>query len=67
MGEVATDLPAMLDAVRRMLGDPVLLRAAGARAREYVATHHAPERIGEQLAAVLDPLIAASRARRAGA
>jgi glycosyltransferase involved in cell wall biosynthesis len=64
MGEVATEFPRMLEAVRRMLADPELRRAAGARARAYVESHHGPERVYGQLAGVLDPLVAAGRARR---
>jgi glycosyltransferase involved in cell wall biosynthesis len=64
IGEIATDLPGLQAAIARWMSDPARRRATGARARSYVAEHHAPARIVEQLAGVVDDVIRRVRVRR---
>ena len=45
LGEALASAPAMRDAVRRLLGDPAALAAAGARCRAYMAHEYAEARI----------------------
>ncbi len=66
LGEIATDLPAMEAAVRRLLSDPDARAAAGARARGYVARHHAPDAVLDRLASLFDRVVAGVRSRRRG-
>jgi phosphatidylinositol alpha 1,6-mannosyltransferase len=66
LGEVATDVPAMEAAIRRMLADPAGRAAAGARARAYVERRHAPARILDRLATLFDRVVADVRSRRGG-
>jgi glycosyltransferase involved in cell wall biosynthesis len=64
IGRVATDYDGLLRAVTACLSDPSERAAAGRRAREYVRRRHAPELVMNQLAAVLDRVVSAVRARR---
>jgi glycosyltransferase involved in cell wall biosynthesis len=48
----------------RWMGDPARRSTAGARARSYVAERHAPARIVDATAGVMDQVIRAVRARR---
>ncbi|HTM57082.1 MAG TPA: glycosyltransferase family 4 protein [Candidatus Udaeobacter sp.] len=64
LGAVATDYDALVNAVGRLLADPAARIEAGARARAYVASRHAPEAVLDQLGGVLDRVISATRARR---
>jgi glycosyltransferase involved in cell wall biosynthesis len=61
LGGVATELPALEAAVRRLLGDPEARVAAGRRARDYVARHHAPAAVLDRLAALFDRVVAGVR------
>jgi glycosyltransferase involved in cell wall biosynthesis len=65
LGESAVDLEAMTEAVRRWMADPARRAAAGARARAYVAAHHAPDVVIDRLATVFDGLVGNVRARKA--
>jgi glycosyltransferase involved in cell wall biosynthesis len=67
LGDVVGDFDALEVAVGRWMADPVARRVAGQRARAYVQAHHAPERIHDQLAAVVDGVVARVRARRGAA
>ena len=64
LGAVVTDYDSLVSAVRRLLADPEERRQAGTRARAYVARRHAPGAVLDQLSAVLDRVIAQTRARR---
>jgi glycosyltransferase involved in cell wall biosynthesis len=64
IGEIAADLSGLEAAIARWMGDPARRRAAGARARSYVAERHAPARIVDATAGVMDRVIRAVRARR---
>lgn len=64
LGEVAADPQGLEAAVVRRMADPAWRREAGARARRYVEAHHAPAPIVAGLAAIVDPVIVAARARR---
>ena len=65
LGRAAPDYPALLAAVRELLADPAERRAAGQRARQLVASRHAPDAVFDQLATLLDGVVAAVRTRRA--
>jgi glycosyltransferase involved in cell wall biosynthesis len=64
IGEIAADLAGLEAAIARWMGDPARRRTAGARARGYVAERHAPARIVDATAGVMDRVIRAVRARR---
>jgi len=64
LGEVVGSLDQLTDATRRWLADPTHRRAAGERARAYVAARHAPATVLERYGALFDRMIAATRARR---
>jgi phosphatidylinositol alpha 1,6-mannosyltransferase len=66
LGAVATDVPAMEEAIRRMLADPAGRAAAGARARAYVERRHAPTEVLDRLATLFDRVVADVRSRRGG-
>lgn len=65
LGAVVHDLDALIHAVRDLMEDPDARRVAGARARDYVRSEHAPDRTLSRLAEVLDRAVASVRARRA--
>jgi len=64
LGAYAPDYASLFDAVRRFMADPKARRAAGARARRYALTHHAPGIVLGMLERVLDEVIAGVRSRR---
>jgi glycosyltransferase involved in cell wall biosynthesis len=64
IGAVATDLDAMEQAIRSGMAESARRRETGARARAFVAREHAPERIVERVAAVIDDVVARVRPRR---
>lgn len=66
LGEVVESVEALEDAVRRWLADPALRRAAGARARAFVLSRHAPETVVRRFGALLDRMVEQVRAKRAG-
>lgn len=52
------DVASMADAIRRLASLPQQeLRAMGERGREYVRTHHSVDRLGDQLADILESVI----------
>jgi glycosyltransferase involved in cell wall biosynthesis len=53
-GRVVQDAEGLRAAVTGLLADPELRRAMGARAREHVERHHAPEAVLTRLHAVLE-------------
>jgi glycosyltransferase involved in cell wall biosynthesis len=65
LGAHAPDYEALVDSVRRLMADPQARRDAGARARRYAETHHAPDVVLDILAATLEA--ARPRARGGGA
>ncbi|OGF16965.1 MAG: hypothetical protein A2W00_11045 [Candidatus Eisenbacteria bacterium RBG_16_71_46] len=67
VGEVATDPAALVASVRRLMADPALRRAAGARARRHAEARHAPGVVLDVLCRVLDRVIDSVRRRRGGA
>ena len=64
LGETAGSLDALEHAVRRWMSDPALRRAAGARARRHVLARHAPDRVLDAFAGLIDRMVATARARR---
>ena len=64
LGAVATDPVALMAAVEAMLADAVTRREAGARARAWVASHHAPDRVLGRLGGILDRVTERVRAGR---
>jgi glycosyltransferase involved in cell wall biosynthesis len=64
LGEVVESVASLEDAVRRWLGDPALRRAAGARARAFVMSRHAPEAVVGRFGALLDRMVEKVRAGR---
>jgi glycosyltransferase involved in cell wall biosynthesis len=64
LGEVVSTFEGLVVAVERFMADPELRRATGARARAYVETHHAPDAVYDQTAALLDRVVAGVRGRR---
>ena len=64
LGESATNLEAMAATVGHWMADPALRAAAGARARAYVATQHAPEVVIDRLAVLFDGLVEGVRSAR---
>ena len=64
LGESAASLDAMADSVRRWMDDPARRIATGARARAYVAAHHAPGVVIDRMAVVFDRLVEKVRAAR---
>ena len=68
LGEVVAGVDALVAAVERWVIVPAGRRAAGARARAYVAARHAPDLVLERYATLLDSLVTRTRrARGAGA
>lgn len=65
IGAYATDYPGFVAAVGRYMSDPAGRRAAGARARRYAASHHAPEIVLDQLERELEGVL--ERRRRGAA
>lgn len=61
LGECHADYDGWERAMERYLGDPSLREAAGARARAYVAEHHAHERFHDRLAEMLRACLAGRR------
>jgi glycosyltransferase involved in cell wall biosynthesis len=57
IGEVATSLDQLVEAVRAMMSAPGRRRAIGMRARRYVEEYHGPEQSYEPLASLLDRVI----------
>lgn len=51
------DVPALVEALDRLLGDPEGLQEMGGRARRHVVEHHSIEREAEAIHAVYDSLI----------
>jgi len=64
LGERVDSLEALAEAADRWWDDPARRAAAGARARAWVERHHAPGRVLDRVAELLDPLVARRRARR---
>ena len=58
LGACRTEYDAWEAELERQLADPELRRAEGARARTWVATHHAPEVVHEALAQLLRGVLA---------
>jgi glycosyltransferase involved in cell wall biosynthesis len=63
MGVVVHEFDQLVAAVSTLMADPSLRREMGARARQYIATHHSGEDTYGRLAAVLDRLVAEKRRR----
>lgn len=64
LGERVEGLEALADAAERWGADPARREEAGARARAWVAAHHAPGPVVDRVAALFEPLAARRRARR---
>jgi glycosyltransferase involved in cell wall biosynthesis len=58
LGACRTDYDAWEAALERQLAEPALRREEGARARAWVAAHHAPDVVHEALAALLRGVLA---------
>jgi glycosyltransferase involved in cell wall biosynthesis len=66
IGVHAIDHAGFVAAVGAYLSDPTERRAAGARARRYAETHHAPDLVLDVIAGALDHVIERVRQRRGG-
>jgi glycosyltransferase involved in cell wall biosynthesis len=64
IGRFAPDYETLLASVHDFMASPESRREAGARARRYAETHHAPAVVLDTLERVLDPIIARIRRRR---
>lgn len=62
LGEAVDSREGLEQAVAALMAAPERRRVLGAKAREYVETHHGPEHAFEPLAALLDGVIEAMRA-----
>jgi glycosyltransferase involved in cell wall biosynthesis len=54
VGAYAPDYESLLESVRRLMSDPEARGAAGARARRYAETHHAPDVVLDVLTRALE-------------
>ncbi|MBI1798830.1 MAG: glycosyltransferase family 4 protein [Candidatus Eisenbacteria bacterium] len=66
LGALVSEYPQLVREVGRLLSDPEARRAAGARARSYVTSNHAPDMIYDRLSEILDRVVAHVRKQRAG-
>ncbi|HEY6868084.1 MAG TPA: glycosyltransferase family 4 protein [Candidatus Eisenbacteria bacterium] len=66
LGQTAGSLDELERTVERWMADPERRRAAGARARAHVLARHAPDRVLEPFASLLDRMVGVARARRSG-
>jgi glycosyltransferase involved in cell wall biosynthesis len=64
MGGAVTEFDALVANVTRLLGAPEERRAAGMRARAYVRARHTPDLVFDQLAGIVDRVIAKNGRRR---
>jgi glycosyltransferase involved in cell wall biosynthesis len=65
LGAAVTTYEEMVAATAALLANPQARREAGARARAYASRRHAPDVVLDQLAGVMDRVVAKVRARRA--
>jgi glycosyltransferase involved in cell wall biosynthesis len=65
LGASVGDYESLEREVRAWMADPAARRAAGGRARTFVAAHHAPEAVLDRTASLFDRLVAGVRAARA--
>jgi glycosyltransferase involved in cell wall biosynthesis len=65
LGASVRDFPELVRRVRELMSDPAARRAAGARARAYVERRHAAPMVMDELAGIVDRVVAKVRERRA--
>ncbi len=63
-GLVVSTFDELVAAVDALMADPARRREMGARARDYVVRHHAPDAVYDATAALLDRVVAEVRDRR---
>jgi glycosyltransferase involved in cell wall biosynthesis len=64
LGAAVTEFGDLVEVVTRLLGAPEERRAAGARTRAYVRARHAPDLVFDQLAGIVDRVIAKKGRRK---